>query len=396
MSLEKASSSMVTKRALVLSYSPIARDPRVRRQIQWLDSSGFEVVVYGRGPAPNVGESNYQEILPPSLPARLWHYIFSSVKKRESTFISSKISSFVEAGKTNGDYALVVLNDLDFLGSDQLFAMFEEKNTQVVLDLHEYFYDLGGSLLWQLLHGRYYKWLLKKLETRKFAQLFTVSEAIAKLYETTLHVLPVALENSPDSSRTSSLRMKSEGLDINQKARLIHHGVFGRGRGIMRLIRAMELVDTRFELHLMLLMSPWSRVLVKTLVFILRLEKRVFLQAPVPMSDILNKLSSFDVEVIFYHPPHSTNELYSLPNKFFESLAAGLAIVVGPSPSMAEIVQKHKIGVVTQSWTRESLADAINSFTPNTINQAKASTESALNHFDAARAEEKFCNALNI
>jgi glycosyltransferase involved in cell wall biosynthesis len=387
---------MPTKRALVLSYSPIARDPRVRRQIQWLKSSGFEVDVYGLGSAPNVGESDYQEIMTPSLPARLMHYIFSSVKKRESTFISSRILSLVQAVPISETYDLAVLNDLDFLGADAFFAMCEEQNTRIALDLHEYFYHVGGSLVFRILHGRYYRWLLKKLETRKFAQLFTVSEAIARLYEKSLRVRPVALENSPDSSRTATLMMKSEELKTNNKVRLIHHGTFGKGRGIIRLIRAMRLVDTRFELHLMLIISDWSRLFVQALVSILGLDKRVFLIDPVPMSEILRKLASFDVEVIFYHPPHSTNELYSLPNKFFESLASGLAIVVGPSPSMAEIVTVHEIGVVAPSWTKESLANSINSLTPSSINAAKAKTASALVHFDAARAKDKFCNALNI
>jgi glycosyltransferase involved in cell wall biosynthesis len=114
------------------------------------------------------------------------------------------------------------------------------------------------------------------------------------------------------------------------------------------------------------------------------------------MNEILRKLSSFDVEVIFYHPPHSINHLYSLPNKFFESLAAGLAIVVGQSPSMAEIVQEHKIGVVAQSWTRESLADAINSLTSSDINLAKGRTAFALAQYNPAKTEEKFRNALNV
>lgn len=387
---------MRTKRALVLSYSPIARDPRVRRQIQWLKSRGFEVDACGLGVAPMVGERLYQKILVPSLPTRLWHYLFSSPKKRERTFISSKILPLVQDNPGSEDYSLAVLNDLDFLGSDVLFEMLEANDTSVALDLHEYFYDVGGSLSWRLLHGRYYKWLLKKLETRTFSQVFTVSESIGKLYESSLRVTLVALENSPDSKRTNSLVVRSEGLDSNQKVRLIHHGTFGKGRGIIRLIRAMRLVDKRFELHLMLIISTWSRLLVQALVSILGLEKRVFLIDPVPMSEILSKLSSFDVEVIFYHPPHSTNELYSLPNKFFESLASGLAIVVGPSPSMAEIVTEHEVGVVVPSWTKESLANSINALTPSAINAAKASTTSALAHFDAARAEDKFCNALDI
>lgn len=368
----------------------------MRRQIQWLKSKGFEVDVYGLGAAPLVGERTYNEILVPSLQTRLRHYLFSSAKKRETTFVSSKISSLFEEGSGNASYALAVLNDLDFLGSDQLFEMFKAKDTHVALDLHEYFYDVGGSFTWRLLHGRYYKWLLKKLETRTLSQVFTVSEAIGKLYESSLRVPLVALENSPDANRTASLVVKSENLDSNQKVRLIHHGTFGKGRGIIRLIRAMRLIDTRFELHLMLIISKWSRLFVQALVSILGLEKRVFLIDPVPMSEILRKLSSFDVEVVFYHPPHSTNELYSLPNKFFESLASGLAIVVGPSPSMAEIVKEHEIGVVAPSWTKESLANSINALTPSAINAAKARTTSALAHFDAARAEVKFCNALNI
>jgi glycosyltransferase involved in cell wall biosynthesis len=387
---------MSVKWALVLSYSPIARDPRVRRQIQWLKSRGFEVDVYGLGPAPKAGESKYHEILVPSPQERLRNYLFSSPEKREKTFISSKILSLVQAGQGNEAYALAVLNDLDFLGSDGLFTMLTANDTHIILDLHEYFFDLGGSSAWRLLHGRYYEWLLKKLETRTFSQVFTVSEAIGKLYESILRVPLIALENSPDSKRTASLVLKSEKLDSNQKVRLVHHGTFGKGRGIIRLISAMRHIDTRFELHLMLVISTWSRLFVHAIVFILGLEKRVFFVAPVPMSEILRKLSSFDVEVIFYHPPHSTNELYSLPNKFFESLASGLAIVVGPSPSMAEIVTEHGIGVVAPSWAKESLADTINALTPSAINASKARTASALAHFDAARAEQKFCNALNI
>jgi glycosyltransferase involved in cell wall biosynthesis len=387
---------MPAKRALVLSYSPIARDPRVQRQIQWLKFREFEVDVCGLGAAPRVGESAYHEILVPSLGVRLRHYLFSNARKRETTFISSKIVSLIQDDRGNEAYALAVMNDLDFLGSDSLFEMLKANDTQIALDLHEYFFDVGGSFAWRLLHGRYYKWLLKKLETRMFSQVFTVSEAIAKLYESTLGVPLVALENSPDIKRTSSLMAKSGKLGKNQNVRLIHHGNLGKGRGIVRLIRAMRLVDTRFELHLMLIMSPWSKLLVKALVSILGLEKRVFLVDPVPMSDILRKLSSFDVEVIFYHPPHSTNELYSLPNKFFESLASGLAIVVGPSPSMAEIVTEHEIGVVAQAWSKESLAEAINALTPTAINLAKGRTSSTLARYDAAKAKEKFCNALNI
>lgn len=390
MFLGKARVTASQKKALVLSYSPIKRDPRVQRQIQWLTSANFKVEVWGLGPPPGVGEYIYHEIsFPPTL-VRLMTYLFSGPRLRSSIFVGSQLAHFASAQSKNVRLDLVVLNDLDFLGLDQLFRSWESSGTKLVVDLHEYFYNVGGSRTWRLFHVRYYRWLLNKLKTRSFTRIITVSEELARLYEAKLNKPVESIENTPDSLRVSELVSKSPGAGPDQIIRLIHHGIYGKGRGVIRMIRAMRKVESRFELNLMLLMSPQARLLILTAAHLLGVRDRVKIQEPVPMSSILNKLSEFDVEVIFFHPPNSTSVHYSLPNKFFEGIAAGLAFVVGSNPSMSALVNRHQLGVVVKGWSARSLADAINDLTPQTINEYKSNSSRALEAFSDSRLRGKF------
>lgn len=382
------------KKALILSYSPIARDPRVRRQIQWLASAGLEVEVGGLGPAPCVGESKYMEIsFPPTL-VRILTYLFLGPKQRSSILTGTQLARLASPKSENSRFELVLLNDLDFLGLDDLFTHWEAEDTKVVLDLHEYFFDVGGSVVWRLFHVRYYRWLLKKLRTRSLARVFTVSEELASLYEAKLKIPVLSIENTPDSLRINELISKSAQLGDDQKIQLIHHGIFGKSRGILRMIRAMRNVDSRFELNLMLLISPTAKSLLIFLALLLGVRDRIKIHEPVPVGSILNKISEFDVEVIFFHPPNSTSVHYSLPNKFFEGLAAGLAFVVGANPSMSTIVKRFKVGVVAKAWTARSLAEAINELTRESINEFKSNSHLALEAFSDARLRGRLTDLL--
>jgi glycosyltransferase involved in cell wall biosynthesis len=203
-----------------------------------------------------------------------------------------------------------------------------------------------------------------------------------------------SIENTPDSLRVDELICKSSQVEDDRKIQLIHHGIFGKGRGILRMIRAMRSVDSRFELNLMLLMSATTKSLIIFLAVLLGVRDRIKVLEPVPVDSILNKISQFDVEVIFFHPPNSTSVHYSLPNKFFEGLAAGLAFVVGANPSMSTIVNRFKVGVVTKAWTARGLADAINELTRESINEFKSNSHLALEAFSDSRLSGKFTDIL--
>jgi hypothetical protein len=85
-----------------------------------------------------------------------------------------------------------------------------------------------------------------------------------------------------------------------------------------------------------------------------------------------------------------------LPNKFFESISAGLGLVVGPSPSMSGIVKKYELGVVADSWTAKSLAAAINGITNQEINRAKAQGPLAMAEFSDTKIQQRFLSSLEL
>jgi glycosyltransferase involved in cell wall biosynthesis len=394
MSSGKARVPTIKRKALVLSYSPVARDPRVRRQIQWLVLAGFEVHVWGLGPAPCVGEHRYDEISFPPPVVRLATYLFSSSKRRSAIFVGAQLAHLAQVQSEAQRFEIVLLNDLDFLGLDDLFDVWEATGTRVVIDLHEYFFDVGGSRTWRLFHVRYYRWLLKKLTIRRMHRYLTVSEEISALYETKLQQPLVSIENTPDSLRVSDVLKRSSEIKDGQRVQLVHHGIYGRGRGIPRLIQAMRKVDSRFELNLMLIMSARARLSLITLAHILGVRGRVKFLDPVPIGDLLNELSRFDVEVVFFHPPNSKSVHYSLPNKLFEALAAGLALVVGANPSMAQLVHRYNLGRVVKDWKASSLAHAINDLTPESINEFKNNSFLPLEDYSDARLRRKFIGSL--
>ncbi|HEY8439643.1 MAG TPA: glycosyltransferase, partial [Candidatus Limnocylindrales bacterium] len=75
--------------------------------------------------------------------------------------------------------------------------------------------------------------------------------------------------------------------------------------------------------------------------------------------EIVSWTASADVCVIPL-PPVSANQRASTPNKFWEAIAAGTPVVIGPGlPAMRRVVVEHDLGVVARSLDPGDLAAAI-------------------------------------
>lgn len=385
------------KRVLILSYSPIRRDPRVLRQIHWIAGSSTpkpEISVYGLGDFNEFSNGTYTQLESKPVFYRLISYLFMPPEKRQNlalhTFHISDEIQKIESGQ----YDSIILNDLDFIGYDQIFDSANESRTPVYVDLHEYFFDFGGSLFFRTINSRYYKWLLEKLALRSVDSYFTVSEAIADLYQSLLPSRPIAIMNT--SAHETVVSSHSDAREEEQKIRLVYHGAAGKGRGIVRLIRAMRHVGDTFELNLILVGSLFQRVKYLALTFILGVRKKVVFHKPVDFVDITSMLQGFDIQVIFYHPPHSTNEKYSLPNKFFESARAGLAFILGDSSSMRLLVEEYNAGWITSGWSHIQLAETINSVSARDLIEKKKNSRHLSMAISSESQREIFLRTLNL
>jgi hypothetical protein len=100
-------------------------------------------------------------------------------------------------------------------------------------------------------------------------------------------------------------------------------------------------------------------------------------------SQIVSTLTDFDIGV---HVPNPAvqNSRFALPNKFFEFIAAGLAVAIAPtSQEMVDLVMTHHIGIVAQGCEASDLANALNSLTFEDIAEMKRSAIEASRSINA-------------
>lgn len=73
-------------------------------------------------------------------------------------------------------------------------------------------------------------------------------------------------------------------------------------------------------------------------------------------------------DIVFYgFDPHSPNAQYSAPNKLFEALAAGKAVITGDFGEIAKIVRSEQCGVVLSEYSVESIQAALVTLNPETL-----------------------------
>lgn len=378
-------------RALILSYSPISRDPRVLRQIEWLQEKDYELTVVGLGDFINSESISFVRLAIPNVMKRVLVYLFATNEARTFILLKSFFRTRLLENVRGGQFDFVLMNDLDFLGAEELIDAAEISKTPIVLDLHEYFPDLGGGLLWKLFQARYYSWLISRLDSLRTAFSFTVSEDIAKLYNQKFgknfdFIMNIPTLKPLHHPNRSNLQPKN--------IRFVYHGASGKGRGIPRLIKAMGRSKGKTELHLIVVASQSRLAYLKTLAKLFGKQK-TFFHKPVPFSEIPDMLMEFDAEIIFYHPPHSTNEFLSLPNKFFEAIGSGLAIVTGPSPSMATLVSKYNLGWVVPNWRTSELTECIDNVTHGQLEIHKKATLVANKYLSEQSQRKKFLEKIS-
>jgi glycosyltransferase involved in cell wall biosynthesis len=182
----------------------------------------------------------------------------------------------------------------------------------------------------------------------------TVAEAIAERYRQELGLNPLVVMNAPQAVPVPTKTFNPQCI------RLVHHGVAFAIRKPAVMIETLALCDARYTLHFMLMPSPYVEELKQ--IAAARAPGRVFFYDAVAPEQIVPTIADYDIGFNFIAPTNY-NYLVCLPNKFFESINAGLAICTGPSPAMAEIVQKYGCGVVAPSFEPQDLAAVLNQTT---------------------------------
>jgi hypothetical protein len=357
---------MNNKKILVLSYSPLHRDPRVRRQIFALQGE-YEITAAGLT-NPEIDGVEFirigaEEKIKGLLPR--WITVHIEIWMRRFGFYnyfywkSGRLYDYLKLLRKK--YDLIIANDDRAL--PMAFSL--PGKHKILADMHEYFLD------YYVKENKEKRESLQQAETSwrclrylpKADAVTTVCEGLAQKYKKEVCQRDISV------IKNVAPFYDLEPTPIGEKIRIIHHGSGAFARNIHNLILVMDRVDERYELDLMLLADKSSEYY-RILEDMAAMRENVKLIPPVATEDIVSFTHNYDIG-LYLLKPVNFNQEQALPNKLFEFIQARLAVIIGPSVEMASVVNKYQCGRIAEDFNPITCASLLNSLTNEDIVEMK-------------------------
>ena len=269
-----------------------------------------------------------------------------------------------------------------FLYALQKYNSKKKKSTKtsVHIDLHEYFPGQTGVKYTESYVKNSIS-LIHDLRNQYEFTLSTVSSGLASLYSQDLKIDANKIRviwNSPmyDSMLNNRLTAESSSPkhDLTRFS-IVHHGISTEFRKLDSLLLAIannRQLQSRFEVHFYLVANNESQrySLDKLKQIANSCDFPVYFHAPVSPDKISSEISKYDIAFCAI-PPISISYANALPNKFFESVHAGLAILAGTSNDMCELIDKYGLGLTISEYTEEAIENSLNKIKKDNLNLFK-------------------------
>jgi glycogen(starch) synthase len=186
---------------------------------------------------------------------------------------------------------------------------------------------------------------------READAVVTVSEPIAEDLERVLGLgsQPIVVLNCPPLADSPVFSA------VETPLRVVYQGAMGPGRNALDILAAAA---TTANVHFSIRLAGASIDDLRREVRSRGLQARVDVLEPVPPTDLVEALAGFDVGLVINRPVTRNDELV-LPNKLFEYLMAGLAIVAPRLPSLAALVEEEAVGALFEPGNPGSLGETL-------------------------------------
>ncbi len=348
------------KKVLILCFSNLISDPRVYKQIETLLGE-YKVYAagYGELDIPGVNFIKLDE-KPGGLWGKIVKLFYLKTGQYDNFYWSKEVFLCAYDKLKSYKFDLILSNDSDALPLSVRLS--KESNAKLIYDAHEYTpREFESSFKWRFLWQGYRTYLCKKY-LQDVDTLITVCNGIRDEYFKDFGVCAKVITN------TSKYQELEPSLVHENKIKIIHHGGAIRERNLEVMIELAGLLDKRFELNLMLMES--DKQYLKELRDLAKKYSNINFIPPVPMSQISNFISQFDIG-IYILPENGFNCKFALPNKIFEFVQGRLMLAIGPSIEMKKILDQYKLGIVADDFSARSMADKLNQITSDEIMQFK-------------------------
>ena len=209
------------------------------------------------------------------------------------------------------------------------------------------------------------KFLLSRIEAfliRKANAVITVNESIADELSRRYGIkTPTVVMNTPSlitKNKNGNGNLLREALKIKPEYRLLLYlGFLTFNRGIEKMIQSLVYLP---NCHLVLMGYGTEKYRKRLLALVQRggMESRVSFFGPVPPDEVVMYATGADLGVA---PIENSclSYYYCSPNKVFEYINAGLAVVASDFPELRRVIYKHNIGCTFDPNDPHDIARAV-------------------------------------
>jgi glycosyltransferase involved in cell wall biosynthesis len=349
------------RRAIISVINDLVTDQRVSRTANVLVDLGFEVLLVGRQKTDSarMPDRNYETIRM----RLLW-------EKGPVFYAEYSIRLFFLLLFRPAE--ILISNDLDTLLPNYLTHKL--KRIPIVYDSHEYF-TATPELVHRPRVQKVWKWIEKTI-VPKLTNCITVNASIANLFEEEYHVSFNIVRNIPIRQQSNEIISRASlGLPEDKAIVLIQGSGINIQRGAEEAVEAMQYLD-----NVLLLIVGGGDVLplLKKLVNELSLQQKVkFVPRQTP-ENLAGYTANADIGLTI-DKDTNINYRYSLPNKLFDYIYAGIPVLASPLVELKNIIIRYEIGEFIVSHHPEHIAATIKSMLEDKKKLAfyKANTQKA-------------------
>lgn len=330
------------KRVIVSVINDLVTDQRVNKVCQTLLSMDCDVLLVGRNmrSSPELDNRGYR-----------MHRMRLMFEKGPLFYAEFNILLFFFLLFHKAD--MLVSNDLDTLFPNYLIKNL--KKVPLVYDSHEYFTEVP-----ELVNRKHIQSIWKFIERKIFPKLtdvITVNDSIADLFEKDYGNRPHVVRNIPRKRGTTiTVSRETLGLPKDKFIIILQGSGINVHRGAEELVEAMEFVD-----NAVLLFVGGGDVIdvLKEIANRLDLTDKVVFQPRVPYQQLMQYTSNADLGLTL-DKPNNLNYKFSLPNKLFDYIQAGVPVLSSPLPEIEKIIKKYDVGDFIPDHSPRNIAEKIN------------------------------------
>ncbi|MDR0542516.1 MAG: glycosyltransferase [Dysgonamonadaceae bacterium] len=251
-------------------------------------------------------------------------------------------------------------NDTDTLLANFLASRIRRK--RLAFDAHEMFPEVP-----EVIRRKFVKAVWTAIEDWIFPRLkrsYTVCQSIADSYNRKYGMNMQVVRNIPFSQQANEMQMTP--VDVKGKKVLLYQGAVNIGRGIERIIDAMPYLD---EFVFYVIGDGDILEALKERVSRLGLNNSVFFTGRVPFERLSAYTACADIGINLLENK-GLNYYYSLPNRIFDYIRAGIPVLASDFPEIRRIVSNYGVGVLTDNYDPKFLSDTIRQMAAQKKNEA--------------------------